>query len=77
MFFRRFVAQIELPDMTAKISTAVDNFQVVEMTKTEEQRRLFRSYQEYVDRIVCDALKNAIGTRCLFCQVRVGEIIEN
>lgn len=69
--FCRFVTQIELPDMTAKISTAVDHFQVVEMTKTEEQRRLFRSYQEYVDRIVCDALKNAIGTRCLFFQVRI------
>lgn len=55
--------QIEVPDMTTKISTAVEHFQVVEIAKTEQQRQLFRPYQEHVDRLVCDALKNAIDTR--------------
>lgn len=61
--------QIEVPDMTTKISTAVEHFRVVEIPKTMDQRRLFRAYQEHVDRLVCDALKNAIETRfvCYEC----------
>lgn len=58
---------VAMTSTTAEIDSAdaeqIDKRLIVE-AKSEIQRKLFGPYQEHVDRLVCEALKRAILSRC-------------